>query len=100
MVCINLGALYARFSALIRYRQVELRLVTWCGAAGLFHLGPWSGLGCWAGFDRREGRLGSSAARVLRLLASTAAATNSPRRSAPSGRQRLMPRPRSSTALR
>src|ERR1700732_3721349 len=46
---------------------------------------------------RRADRLVSRAATIMRLLASTAAPTNSAKRSAPSARQRFMPRPRIST---
>ena len=43
---------------------------------------------------RRLERLVNSSPMIMRLLASTAAATNRAKRSAPSVRQRFMPRPR------
>src|SRR5712691_4033917 len=51
-------------------------------------------------FRRREERLIRRAAMIMRLLASTAAPTNNAKRSAPSARQRFMPRPRISTEMR
>src|ERR1700731_2234049 len=51
-------------------------------------------------FGRRADRLVSRAATIMRLLASTAAPTNSAKRSAPSARQRFMPRPRIKTEMR
>jgi hypothetical protein len=51
-------------------------------------------------FRRRDDRLVSSVAMIMRLLASTAAPTNNVKRSTPSARQRFMPRPRISTEMR
>src|SRR4029077_13093239 len=45
-------------------------------------------------------RLVNSSPMIMRLLASTAAPTNSAKRSAPSARQRFMPRPRINTEMR
>ena len=48
----------------------------------------------------RGDRVVSSAAILMRLLASTAAPTHNSKRSRPSARQRFMPRPRNSTEMR
>src|SRR3979490_3384615 len=48
----------------------------------------------------RNDRSVNRAAIFMRLLASTAAATHSSKRSRPSARQRFMPRPRNNTEMR
>src|ERR1700694_3732919 len=55
---------------------------------------------CYAVFLLRVDRRASRDAIFMRLLASTAAATHSSKRSRPSARQRFMPRPRNSTEMR
>jgi len=72
---VNLRALYARVFALILLRQVELRwrrgeARRFCSSCA--HDRRWF----ISAFDRREERLVSSAATIMRLLASTAAPTN------------------------
>src|SRR5882724_2423832 len=53
-----------------------------------------------AAFRLRDDRSANRAAIFMRLLASTAAATHSSKRSRPSARQRFMPRPRNNTEMR
>src|SRR5260221_398084 len=55
---------------------------------------------CYAALRLRDDRFDSIAAILIRLLASTAAPTNSPKRRRPSARQRFMPRPRNRTEMR
>src|ERR1700745_2460087 len=54
----------------------------------------------YAALRLRRVRLDSKAAILIKLLASTAAATHNSKRSLPSARQRFMPRPRNSTEMR
>jgi hypothetical protein len=67
---------------------------------GLFHRVAGQLRSCRLILRRRLGRLVNSSPMIMRLLASTAAATNKAKRSAPSARQRFMPRPRISTEMR
>ena len=53
-----------------------------------------------AAFRLRDDCFVSRAAILMRLLASTAAATHNSQRSCPSARHRFMPRPRNSTEMR
>src|SRR5258708_36118702 len=55
---------------------------------------------CYAALRLRDDRFDSIAAILIRLLATTAAPTNSSKRWRPSARQRFMPRPRNSTEMR
>ena len=55
---------------------------------------------CYAALRLRDDRFDSIAAILIRLLASTAAPTNTSKRWRPSARQRFMPRPRNSTEMR
>src|SRR5260370_24845047 len=55
---------------------------------------------CYAALRLRDDRFDSMAAILIRLLASTAAPTNTSKRWRPSARQRFMPRPRNSTEIR
>src|SRR6202158_799718 len=55
---------------------------------------------CYAALRLRDDRFDSIAAILIRLLASTAAPTNTSKRGRPSARQRFMPRPRNSTEIR
>src|SRR5207302_4002918 len=54
----------------------------------------------YAALRLRRVRLDSKAAILIKLLASTAAPTNTSKRWRPSARQRFMPRPRNSTEMR
>ena len=55
---------------------------------------------CQAAFRLRDDGSANKAAIFMRLLASTAAATHSSKRSRPSAGQRFIPRPRNSTEMR
>ena len=55
---------------------------------------------CYAALRLRGDRFDSIAAILIKLLASTAAPTNTSKRWRPSARQRFMPRPRNSTEMR
>ena len=109
IVPINWAQVYRATSAFARVAQVILPRI-WDGAAD-FVAGRRAEarpalvcggrrLCCQIAFRLRDERLVSNAAMFMRLLARTAAATHNSKRSAPSARQRFMPRPRNRTEMR